>query len=61
MSRLSDVRTALAADLTTGGLASIKSVTDQAKMDASPLREALRQLSTDFKALGISLSTSNKE
>lgn len=60
MSRLTDVRTALATDLTTGGLASVKSTANEAQSDATPLREALRELSTDFKALGVSLSTAGK-
>ena len=60
MSRLTDVRTALATDLTTEGLASVKSVANEAKTDATPLREALRDLSTEFKALGVSLSTAGQ-
>jgi hypothetical protein len=59
MSRLSDVRTALATDLTSGGLAAVRSTSAQAERDATPLREALRELSQDFKALGISLSSTN--
>lgn len=59
MSRLSDVRTALSADLTGEGLTSIKSAADKAKKDAVPLREAMRQLSSDFRILGISLSSSS--
>lgn len=59
MSRLTDVRTALSTDLTSGGLASVRTVADQAKEDATPLREALRQLSADFKYLGLSLSSSS--
>jgi len=60
MSRLSDVRTALSADLTGEGLTSVKSVADQAKVDAVPLREALHELSSDFRVLGISLSSSSQ-
>ena len=59
MSRLTDVRTALTTDLTSGGLGSIRGAADQAKADAVPLRNALRQLSSDFKYLGLSLSSSN--
>lgn len=57
MSRLTDVRTALTTDLTSGGLSSIRSAADQADTDAVPLREALRQLSADFKSLGLSMSS----
>jgi seryl-tRNA synthetase len=60
MSRLSDVRTALSADLTGEGLTSVKSIADDAKANAVPLREALRQLSADFRVLGLSLSSSSK-
>ncbi len=57
MSRLTDVRTALTTDLTNGGLNSVRRAADQADIDAVPLREALRQLSSDFKVLGLSLSS----
>lgn len=58
MSRLNDVKTVLANDLTRGGLDSVRNVSDQANQDAIPLRTALRQLSTDFKNLGLTLSSS---
>jgi len=57
MSRLADVRTALTTDLTSGGLSSVRAAADRADSDATPLREALRQLSADFKHLGLSLSS----
>ena len=60
MSRLSDVRTALSADLTGEGLSSVKSSADEAKANAVPLREALREWSADFRVLGLSLSSSSK-
>jgi len=59
MSRLTDVRTALSVDLTGEGLASVKAVANKAKSDAVPLREALRQLSSDFRSLGLSLAPSS--
>ena len=58
MSDLKDIRTSLAADLTAGGLASIKGVVNRANEDAAPLRRTLGRLSADFKDLGISLSAS---
>ncbi|HEY9249167.1 MAG TPA: DUF2959 family protein [Rariglobus sp.] len=58
LSDLKDIRTALSTDLTTGGLASIKSIANQARDNAPPLREALGKLEADFKALGVSLSAS---
>jgi len=56
MSDLKDIRTALATDLTAGGLASVKSVANQANKNVNPLRESLSDLEADFKALGIALS-----
>ena len=57
MSDLMDIRTALATDLTSGGLASIKSVANKANDNAVPLHESLSNLEADFQALGISLSS----
>lgn len=58
MSDLRDIRTALTADLTAGGLASVKAVSDKASRNVYPLRASLTGLAVDFKALGVSLSTS---
>jgi hypothetical protein len=57
MSDLKDIRTALATDLTAGGIASVKKVANQADANAAPLRISLTTLEEDFKALGISLSS----
>jgi outer membrane murein-binding lipoprotein Lpp len=57
MSDLKDIRTALATDLTAGGLASIKGTANKANSNVTPLRESLSELEADFKALGISLSS----
>ena len=57
MSDLKDIRTALATDLTAGGLASVKGLASKANDKVLPLRESLISLSTDFKNLGVSLST----
>ncbi|MFA6289222.1 MAG: DUF2959 family protein [Opitutaceae bacterium] len=57
MSDLKDIRTALATDLTSGGIASIKKVANKADDNAAPLRKSLTTLEEDFKALGISLSS----
>lgn len=56
LSDLKDIRTALATDLTTEGLASVKSVVNKANQDAPPVRESLGKLAADFKELGVSLS-----
>lgn len=58
LSDLRDIRTALTADLTAGGLASIKSVSDKAGRNVYPLRASLSGLAVDFKTLGVSLSAS---
>jgi hypothetical protein len=56
MADLKDIRTALATDLTPGGLASIKGLAAKANLQAPALRMALSQLSADFKELGVALS-----
>jgi hypothetical protein len=59
MSDLKDIRTALATDLTTGGLASIKGSANEAQDNVAPLRVSLSRLEEDFKALGVSLSSTS--
>jgi hypothetical protein len=56
MADLMDIRTALAVDLTAGGLVSIQSASKKAHETAQPLRQTLRNLAADFTSLGISLS-----
>jgi hypothetical protein len=56
MSDLKDIRTLLATDLTTGGLASIRGRATQANDKMPPLRTSLIHLSADFKELGVALS-----
>jgi hypothetical protein len=56
MADLKDIRTALTADLTAGGLASIKDVAVKANSEAVPLRAAIGKLSADYKTLGVSMS-----
>ena len=57
MSDLKDIRTALATDLTAGGLASVRGLASKANDKVLPLRESLIRLSTEFKNLGVSIST----
>ena len=57
MSDLKDIRTALATDLTSGGIASVKGLSVKANEKVQPLRESLIGLSTDFKSLGVALSS----
>lgn len=54
MSDLNYIRTALSTDLSTGRIASLRSVVDRAKVNAAPLRESLNDLEGDFQALGVS-------
>lgn len=56
MSDLKDIRTALATDLTAGGLASVKGLASKANDKVLPLRESLVRLSAEFKNLGVALS-----
>jgi len=56
MSDLIDIRTALAMDLTSGGLSSIKGLAREANDNALPLRQSLVDLSAEFRNLGISIS-----
>ncbi len=58
MSDLKDIRTALATDLTAGGLASVKGLAGKANAKAATLRESLIHLSADFRKLGVALSAS---
>jgi len=57
MSDLRDVQKFLSNDLTSGGLAAIKDAAAKAATDAVPVKESLARLSEQFKALGLSMST----
>lgn len=61
MSDLKDIRTALATDLTAGGIASIKSTANKAKANVTPLRESLSSLEADFRALGVAMSSNTPQ
>lgn len=61
MSDIKDIRTALATDLTAGGIDSIKSSANKAKSNVTPLRESLSSLEADFRALGVSMSTNTSQ
>lgn len=53
---LTDIQTYLGTDLTAGGLATIKDVVAKTKVDAVPLRDAIKQLQTSFSGMGAALS-----
>jgi SMC interacting uncharacterized protein involved in chromosome segregation len=57
MGDLNDVQKFLSVDLTTGGLNSIKDIVTKATQHAVPLKQTLAKLSSDFKALGVSMSS----
>ncbi len=54
---LRDIRTALSADLTAGGLVSVKGLADNAQQNARKVQTALAQLSDDFSASGNRMSS----
>ena len=56
VSGLVDIRTALATDLTEGGLNSLDGLLKAANRDAVSLRKSMIKLSAAFKEVGISLS-----
>jgi hypothetical protein len=51
-----DIQTYLGTDLTAGGLATIKDIVARTKVDAVPLRDAIKRLQAGFTTLGASLS-----
>ncbi|HEY5346130.1 MAG TPA: DUF2959 family protein [Verrucomicrobiae bacterium] len=51
-----DIETYLDTDLTTGGIATIKDIVTKTKVDAVPLRAAIKQLQTSFSNLSTTLS-----
>ena len=58
MSDLKDVQTYLSTDLTSGGLRTVRKEAARANAEAVPLREAIATLVSQFKALGVTMSTS---
>lgn len=57
VSGLVDIRTALATDLTQDGLDSLDGLLKRANRDADSLRKSMLELSSEFKAMGVSLSS----
>jgi hypothetical protein len=58
LSDLKDIQTALATDLTTSGVNSIKGAAEKANKDSVPVKAALDKLAGQFKELGASLQSS---
>jgi hypothetical protein len=55
---LQDIQKYLSIDLTTGGIDSLQKTVAKVNTDAGPLKEAILKVGADFKALGVSLSSS---
>ena len=55
LSDLKDIQTALATDLTTGGVSAIKGAADKANKDSTPLKVSIDKLVAQFKDLGVAL------
>jgi len=60
MSDLQDIRTALNTDLTPGGVASIKPIANRVANEAIAVKNAIGPVETEFKALGVKMSSSGK-
>jgi DNA repair exonuclease SbcCD ATPase subunit len=58
MSDLSDIQTALATDLTPGGVSAIKSAAERAVKSGNSLKGTMGKLATQFKELGVAMSAS---
>jgi hypothetical protein len=58
MGQLKDVQTALGTDLTTAGVASVKSTVEKANATGAQLKTSMDQLATQFKELGVAMASS---
>jgi hypothetical protein len=56
-SHLKDIQTALGADLTPAGAASVQPFIDKATVDIEPVKRALEKLAAEFSALSVSLGS----
>jgi hypothetical protein len=57
MNDLKDIQTALNTDLTTAGIAAIKSTRDKAKAAAVPLQKSIDTLIAEFRELGVAMAS----
>ena len=53
---MKDLQTYLDTDLTVGGIATVKDTVAKTKVDAVPLRDAIKQLQGSFSSLSATLS-----
>jgi hypothetical protein len=58
MANLKDIQTALGTDLTAGGITAVKSAADQANNNGAKLKDALANLSKEFRDVGIAMGSS---
>lgn len=58
MADLKDIQTALATDLTPGGLSAIKKSADKAVKSGNEVKDALGKLAAQFKELGVAMAAS---
>ncbi len=56
MTDITDIRTALGADLTLSGLESVRDIVNEANREIVPLRNSLNRLANEFKQMGVLLS-----
>lgn len=57
MQDLKDIQTALATDLTPGGVTAIKGAADKANKDAVPLKDSINKLAAQFKEVGAAMQS----
>jgi chromosome segregation ATPase len=57
LSDLKDIQTALATDLTPGGVSAIKGAADKANKEAVPLKASFEKLAAQFKDLGVAMQS----
>jgi chromosome segregation ATPase len=61
MQDLKDIQTALATDLTPGGVSAIKGAADKANKDAVPVKDSLNKLVGQFKDLGVAMGAAKPQ
>ena len=58
---LKDIQTALATDLTPGGISSIKGVADKANKESVPVKDSINKLVGQFKDLGVAMGAAKPQ
>jgi hypothetical protein len=60
MSDLQDIRTALNADLTPGGIASIRPIAERVANEAAAVKNAAGSIEAEFRSLGVQMSAAGR-